>query len=482
MDRALCHEQDARRRKPVPSKQLELACPSVPDTESQPERMKFAASTSRPAICAGDQVSRRAAIGLILAGLASRSIRAAPGSTDYEKDVDFLLTELERKAGHFFAVKQIDWKSVAGQFRDEVKSTKDDVAHVKMCNRLVTRLRDGHAALLDVKVKMPDPGGGRRFTGPRVHLVIIGDRVFVRQAFGSAQQAGIEIGAEVIAIDDTAIQAWLKKTVARLQDERGYSTDHTALYYACHTGLADWEGTRIKFDLINAGPPKTIELVRSGGPNFVPIGPVFPPKELATVGRQSCGRTAAGFGYVHLRDVPGTLPEQIDEMLSKVGDVRSLVLDTRANGGGGCDHEAVFGRFVPAGQKWRQYASAGAHPFGGPMVVIVDAGVRSAGETVAGMFKEDGRAFMIGDTPTAGTSSQKEKLSVPSGLFTVYFSVASNKGRFNGGRGIEGIGVPPHEVTPYDPMDLARGIDTQIRRAEELLTKGLPGNKVPWAA
>ena len=45
-----------------------------------------------------------------------------------------------------------------------------------------------------------------------------------------------------IKIDQTPIKEWLQKTSARLQDERGYSTDHNALYYACHTGLADWEG------------------------------------------------------------------------------------------------------------------------------------------------------------------------------------------------------------------------------------------------
>ena len=41
------------------------------------------------------------------------------------------------------------------------------------------------------------------------------------------------------------------------------------------------------------------------------------------------------------------------------------------------------------------YASAGPKPYGGPVVVIIDAGVRSAGETASGMFKEDGRAYEI---------------------------------------------------------------------------------------
>jgi len=75
-------------------------------------------------------------------------------------------------------------------------------------------------------------------------------------------------------------------------------------------------------------------------------------------------------------------------------------------------------------------------------------------------------------------SSQKTTIDLPSGLFKLYVSVASNKGRFNGGKGIEGIGVPPNEVVPYDPSELAKGVDTQIRRAEELLKGGLPKGKV----
>jgi len=70
---------------------------------------------------------------------------------------------------------------------------------------------------------------------------------------------------------------------------------------------------------------------------------------------------------------------------------------------------------------------------------------------------------------------------VPSGLFTVRFSVHSNKSRFNAGKGIEGIGVPPHEVVPYDPRDLAGGRDTLILRAEKILRDGAPKGAVPYS-
>src|SRR6185436_10801739 len=147
----------------------------------------------------------------------------------------------------------------------------------------------------------------------------------------------------------------------------------------------------------------------------------------------------------------------------KVGSAKGMILDFRANGGGGFDHEDFMGRFVPQGETLRggvTYTSRGEHPYGGPIVVIVDAGVVSAGETASGIFKEDGRGYMIGESATAGMSSQKTTIELPSGLFALYVSTSSNKGRFNGGKGIEGIGVIPHEIVEFDPKDLAAGVDT----------------------
>lgn len=409
----------------------------------------------------------------------------AEDASVYVKDVDFLLEELPKQAGRLLETKKIDWKPVVEEFRAAAKSVKTDGEHVKLCGRLLARLQDGHASLRDLKVHWPDESQGRRWTGPRVHLVVIGEKVYVRTSFGPALESGIKPGQEVVSIDGIPARQWLDRKVAEMRDTSGFSTDHMALYAACHWGLADWEGKEIVFEVRDAGKDavEKVTIVRRGGPNFAPFGPVFPPKDLKGEGRQAYGKTAGGYGYIHLRDIPGNLPEQLDKILPEIGEVPGLILDLRANGGGGCDHEAVMGRFLAEGKPWANATRQGIKPFTGPMVVIYDAGVRSAGETIAGMFKEDGgRAYTIGDTPTAGTSSQKTKIAVPSGLFSAYFSIGSNKARFNGGRGIEGVGMSPAEITPYDPVELQRGVDTQIRRAEELLRSGFPKGVVGYPA
>ena len=91
------------------------------------------------------------------------------------------------------------------------------------------------------------------------------------------------------------------------------------------------------------------------------------------------------------------------------------------------------------------------------------------GETGVGQFTEDGRAYGIGESPTAGMSASKTTIELPSKLFALYVAVASNKARFQDGKGIEGVGVIPHELVEFDPADLAAERDTLIRRADQLL-------------
>ncbi len=439
------------------------------------------------------EISRRALQVTVAGALAGAALVASAPSAwskdgdraAWAKDLDFLLGELgkDENAGRLLKQKDIDWTAVSRDFRAEMKSVKDDAEFVALAGRLVARLRDGHACLTNLKVQPPDERNGRRLGGPGLILCDVDRKVHVRNAWGPAEDEGLAPGMEVVKIEGVPARKWLDERAATLADTTGFSTDQHALFVACHGGLADVEGSKIALEVSTGRAVKRVSVTRRGDVGWYPRGPVFPPKDAKTEGRHTYGKTAKGYGYIHLRDAPGELPEQLDKMLEEIGDVPGLVLDCRANGGGATDHPKVFGRFLTPGQKWvgdegATYVGEGRRPFSGPMVVIVDAGTLSAGETVSGMFKEDSRAYMIGESPTAGMSSQKKDITVPSGLFGVHFSFRSNKHRFNGGRGIEGIGVPPHEVVPYDPKDLAAGVDTQIRRAEELLAKGFPGGKV----
>ena len=68
---------------------------------------------------------------------------------------------------------------------------------------------------------------------------------------------------------------------------------------------------------------------------------------------------------------------------------------------------------------------------------------------------------------------------MPSGKCSLYVSVRTNRSSFNQGRGIEGIGVAPNEIVEFDPEELAQGVDSLIRRAEDLLDD-FPQSKVAY--
>ena len=418
---------------------------------------------------------------LVAAALALPLAVVAPPLTDdsdvYQQDVEFALDALEEQCGHFFDLKGIDWKGVRREFTKAAKEVESVEEHWVLLVRLLARLEDGHA-----RVNPLPAAGSPQWPladeapqgGPGIFLCRSGKKVLIKNAWGGAAEVGITAGMEVLEIEDERADRWLEAKVAELRDLTSFSTDHQAFYTACHWGLAGERGSTLSLELRTVDRKKKKRTLTRGRESVVPYGPVFPPEGLETIGRQSYGRTPAGYGYIHLRDVPGELPDQLDTMLAAIGPVPGLIVDCRANGGGGVDHDAVFGRFVPRGKELQRRSaypipSAGPNPYGGPVVVIVDAGVRSSGETISGMLKEDGRAYMIGETPTAGMSSSKTTIELPSKLFALYVSVRSNKARFQNGRGIEGIGIEPHELVEYDAQDLDQGVDTALRRAEELL-------------
>lgn len=416
----------------------------------------------------------------VLAVLAA-FVATARAQSKYETDVEFACSEIGAKCKALIDRKDIDWDAVSKRFCAEAKSVATDQELCLLLARLLARLEDGHASVTakDPAFEYPRPDG--EIVGCGMFWCRVGKRIHVKTVWRDAQAAGIEPGWEVVAVDGTPVLEWLEQRIAKLRDTRSFSTDHHAFFAACHGGLAEPAGTKREYSFKDEkGAKKERAIVFTKG-TYAPQGPAVWPENLETADDLSFGMLKSGFGYLHIRRCKAELPQLVDRALEKIGAAPGLVLDFRANGGGGFDHEDFLGRFVPKGRTLGPYASTGEHPYGGPIVVIVDGTVISAGETGSGIFKEDGRAYMIGESPTAGMSSQKAEIELPSGSFVLRVSVESNKLRFNGGKGIEGIGVIPHEIVSYDPKDLSKGVDTLIARAEALLKK-FPHDKVLFRA
>jgi C-terminal processing protease CtpA/Prc len=424
---------------------------------------------------------------LILMATLSLSLSlSASGQTVYEQDVAFALDQLESNCGRFFALKKIDWPAVRKQFAEEAKTVGSDEQHLVLLTRLLARVKDGHAVVrpTDKTKDMKPPASLAQpdRTGPGMFWCTIGQDAYVKKSFASARDAGVRAGMQVLEVDGKPARQWLEARVEQMSDTRSFSTPQQAMFHTCHWGLAQPAGTTMRLKLKPVSGDAVDVTVTYRRASTVPDGPAVFPRELKGDGDVAYATLPSGFGYVHVRRCKADLPQRMDEALEALGNLPGLVLDLRANGGGGFDHEALMGRFVPAGRTMsfaKAYRSAGPRPYGGLVVLIIDGNVRSAGETLAAIFKEDGRAYVIGESATAGTSSQKTTIDLPSGLFGLYVSTRSNMARSNGGKGIEGVGIPPHEVISYDPQDLSAGVDTLTKRAEDLLRR-YPQEQVPY--
>jgi carboxyl-terminal processing protease len=390
----------------------------------------------------------------------------------YEEDIDFALDELEKRCGGFFSLKEIKWKKVRKEFVKAAKGVDTDEEHYRLLVRLLARLKDGHC---HVTPSTPPADWLVEQKSPGFFLSQVGKKFYIKNAWSSAEEVGLASGMEVLTIDGLSMKKWLPKRLETVRDFRSFSTDQHALFWVLHRGFSKPEGERLKIEYKDLGGKKRKRTITLTKAKAVPNGPAFSPEGYRSLGESlRFARTGRGFGYIHFRRVRGKILDELDRALDELSDAPGIILDFRGNSGGGADHDALEARFVPAGKEFNRMArialpSAGRAPYGGPLVVIVDGTTVSAGETTSGMFKEDGRAYMIGESATAGMSSQKETIGLPSGKFSLYVSVRTNRSTFNGGRGVEGIGVMPHEIVSFQPEDLQNEVDTLLMRAEDLL-------------
>ena len=186
-----------------------------------------------------------------------------------------------------------------------------------------------------------------------------------------------------------------------------------------------------------------------------------------------------GVAYARILEFPKGTGQGLRSGLEHLGadqPIRSVILDLRGNRGGlVAEVASVGGIFLPAGtvlamirEKGRQLRvlrTSGAPLLADtPLVVLVDADSASAPEMIAAAFKDNQRAFVVGDR-TAGVLGGTVTLALPEGAILV--TVERILSPY--GAQIDGVGIAPDVSVALTAADIERGEDTQLQIALRIL-------------
>jgi carboxyl-terminal processing protease len=216
----------------------------------------------------------------------------------------------------------------------------------------------------------------------------------------------------------------------------------------------------------------TASLVIQRGGQTMPVSVVREPIRVPPVE----GRfLVPGIAYLKVFEFSQGAGRQLRQAVSDLrtqGPIRSVVLDLRGDPGGLIVEAAnVGGVFMPPRTILARITERGQQPselraagmpllLQTPLVVLVDGGSASASEILAGAFRDDHRATIVGEK-TAGALGGSVTVALPEGgmSVTVERILSPNNTK------IEQVGISPDVPVTLTVADMEHGQDTQLEAA-----------------
>lgn len=284
----------------------------------------------------------------------------------------------------------LDWEAVGEEYRQRVEAglTNDDF--YAAMEEMIYRLGDDHSVFLppeDAAAESAEFAGENDYVGIGVLTTVVPQRkrvtILVVFPASPAERAGLQPHDNILAVDGKPIV-----------DENGY---HRNL-------LRGPENSTITLTVQSpGGAPRQVEITRQRVTGAVPV----PYTELATP-------EGKRVGYILLITFGDeTVDDQVEQALKALtasAPLDGLIIDNRQNGGGadevargvlGFFTSGTLGHFVDRKHRRRAFNVIGSDINGSskvPLVVMVGSGTVSFGEIFAGVLRDTGRAYIIGET------------------------------------------------------------------------------------
>ena len=389
------------------------------------------------------------AVGII--GLWCCPFVAASAGETHEIDLAAFFNEVD-KTYPYFDLKGIrgDWVDAKRRLTERVKTCGSETEFLGIVVEAIRCLRDAHMGLNNTKAAVPELPP-QYYPGLSFMPATQG-RVVVMWA-ADALASKLKPGTVIARIDGQAARAFLEaraKGAWSGDNPHFVSSPQRARLFVYRQPLAGRRGETHTLDYLAEGKEQelgiTCDLEARGWPHQynMPANLKSPSRALAY------GKLPSGAGYMYLRYVRAETEPGMREALAAYPEAKGWVIDLRGNGGGGYDNSLIsLLKTLPR-----------------PVAVLLDAGCMSAGETLARDLAQNAGARLLG-ARTAGASSSKRQWTFPAGIASVTFSTRSRMG--TRGQPIEFNGIVPDLELEAVPEEVAQGVNSEIRRAEEYL-------------
>jgi carboxyl-terminal processing protease len=404
---------------------------------------------------------------------------------DYQDAWDALF-ERTQTTYPFTEDKNLDWDAIYDYVTPLVQAAESDIEFHLAIIAFGEAIPDTHIGYASPPVTTAFLVGG---VGIRsIAITDNGDLVIVDMVNnGPADQAGVEPGDVLVAVDETPALAFLDDTPLLLTSA---STRHGRRYFQAATMLQGPIDSAVSLTWRSPdGTEQTAPLTR-----VFDISPLLALFESPLTGGRviQAEMLESGVGYIGVRgfaeDVSAAdalFASQMDALIAE--GAQGIILDVRHNTGGLVNLAmAMAGRFFPdyerlfdfyyadgeGGFAYRGFIEILAQKpyYDGPVAVLVDEMTGSAGEMFAYAMHTEDRAIVVGHTPTGGfTGEVSDGQYVLPGSLSIQIPTGRPVHPETGDTVIEGTGVVPDILVPLTAESLLSPEDEVLQAAVDAL-------------
>jgi carboxyl-terminal processing protease len=389
---------------------------------------------------------------------------------------------------NFPAVPDLDWDKTYLEFIPKVLATKSTLEYYKVLLAFCAKLKDGHTNIYE-----PSELENEFFGRPAIVTRLVENKVIIIRILDEKLKAeGIEIGQEIIEIDNLPVKKYAEEMV---------------LPYASESTPQSYDVRIYQRSLFNGSTAKPVTLT------IQTLSGKVIKKELPRLSRTELSKLVSARKPFEMKMLPGniahilvnSMTDKADEIFAakyaEIEKADAIILDLRENGGGnsgiGYNVLAFLVEKSYRSSKWftRNYRPAyrawgvpqqkfgedaetvtaeqlkavrkGAKVYDKPVIVLSSPRTFSAAEDFLVAFKPLKRGLIIGE-PSGGSTGQPLLISLPGGGQA---RICTRRSAFADGTEFIGVGVFPDIWVNPKVSDFIEGKDAVLEVALNQLKK-----------